>query len=309
VVSSLDSTGASAPDTLVRGQAAQPMSGKTVVVTGSSNGIGEAAARQFAALGARVLVVSRSPDKTVAVAESIGATPVLVDFARLDDVRRAADEILELCPQIDVLANNAGAMFPTRTVTEDGFEMTFQVNHLAGFLLTGLLLPRLTATPGSRVITTSSMANRIGHIDLTDLQRSRRKYRQFAAYADSKLANVLTVREMARRMSERPGGGPTASAFHPGFVASHFGQDTWYIKKMENVQWARKATITTDEGAAPMIALAVRPDPHTVNGVYLHRFTQREALWTNRQSRNPELARQLWDRSAELVGLPGELCG
>lgn len=149
------------------------------------------------------------------------------------------------------------------------------------------------------------MANRIGRIDLDDLQRSRRRYRQFAAYADSKLANVLTVRELARRSGAGAASGPTAAAFHPGFVASHFGQDTWYIKKMENVQWARKATITTDEGAAPMIALAVRPDPQTVNGAYLHRFRRNESVWTNRHARNSELARQLWQRSAELVGVPG----
>jgi NAD(P)-dependent dehydrogenase (short-subunit alcohol dehydrogenase family) len=305
-----------------------PLAGRTVVVTGASAGIGAAAAREVAAMGARVIVVGRSPEKTTAVADSIGATALLGDFARLADVRRVADEILAICPRIDVLANNAGAMYPTRMTTDDGHEMTFQVNHLAGFLLTGLLLPRLAATPGSRVLTTSSMINRVGHIDLSDLNRSRRRYRQFAAYADSKLANVLFVRELARRVAARPGAarpgaarpraggggrlsvaaeapGPTATAFHPGMVRSTFGRDTWFIQRFNGRWWNNYVTLSPEQGAAPMVALAVRPDPHTVNGAYLHRFRRQEWLLTGRQARDTALAARLWDRCAELVDLPG----
>jgi len=199
------------------------------VITGASDGIGAAAARQVAGLGARVVVVGRSAGKTAAVADSIGATALTGDFARLEDVRRVAGQILARCPRIDVLANNAGAMFFFCFNHDAAYEMTFQVNYLAGFLLTGLLLPRLAATPGSRVLATSSMINRAGRIDLDDLNRTRRPYRQFAAYADSKLASILFVRELARRVADGAAGsaasgsaaaGPAAAAFHPGFVIS-----------------------------------------------------------------------------------------
>ncbi len=291
---------------------AAPLAGRTVVITGASDGIGAAAARHIAGLGARVVVVGRSAEKTAAVADSIGATALTGDFARLEDVRRVADQILALCPRIDVLANNAGAMFPSRMVTVDGNEMTFQVNHLAGFLLTGLLLPTLAATPGSRVLTTSSMINPAGRIDLDDLDRSRRRYRQLAAYADSKLANILFVRELARRVADGAAGsaggataGPTATAFHPGMVISQFGRDTWYLSRLYGRSWNRFVARTPEQGAAPLVALAVRPDPHTVNGAYLHRFKRHERLLTARQARDAQLASQLWERSAELVGLPG----
>ena len=278
------------------------------MITGASDGIGAAAARQVAGLGARVVVVGRSAEKTAAVADSIGATALTGDFARLEDVRRVAGQILALCPRIDVLANNVGAIFAGRMVTADGNEMTFQVNYLAGFLLTGLLLPRLAATPGSRVLATSSMINRAGRIDLDDLNRSRRPYRQFAAYADSKLASILFVRELARRVADGAAGsaaaGPAAAAFHPGFVLSQFGRDTWYLSRLNGRWWNRYVARTPEQGAAPLVALAVRPDPQAVNGAYLHRFKHREWLVAS-EARDAQLARQLWERSAELTGLPG----
>jgi NAD(P)-dependent dehydrogenase (short-subunit alcohol dehydrogenase family) len=300
---------------------AAPLDGRTVVITGASDGIGAAAARRVAGLGARVVVVGRSAQKTAAVADSIGATALTGDFARLEDVRRVAGQILALCPRIDVLANNAGAMFPGRMVTADGNEMTFQVNYLAGFLLTGLLLPRLTATPGSRVLATSSLINRAGRIDLDDLNRSRRPYRQFAAYADSKLASILFVRELARRVADGAAGSaasaasgstasgstaawPAATAFHPGFVLSQFGRDTWYLSRLNGRWWNRYVARSPEQGAAPLAALAARPDPQAVNGAYLHRFKRREWLVAS-QAGDAQLARRLWERSAELTGLPG----
>ncbi|MBL7499026.1 SDR family NAD(P)-dependent oxidoreductase [Frankia sp. CN7] len=288
------------------GVGARPLGGRTVVVTGASAGIGAAAARRLAELGAGVVVVGRCRERTAAVAGAIGAVPVFADFARLDDVRRAADEILGLCPRIDVLANNAGAMFPDRRMTVDGHEMTFQVNHLAGFLLTGLLLPRLTTTPNSRVIMTSSVINVLGCLDLDDLDRFRRPYRQFSAYADSKLANVLFVRELTRRAAAAGGpaaGGPTATAFHPGFIASNIGRDTRHITRLKGRWWSQYVTHTPGYGAQPLVALAVRVDPRAVDGAYLHRFRRHEHLLVSRAARDPELARRLWDRCSALVGL------
>lgn len=281
--------------------AGQPMAGKTVVVTGASAGIGAAASRQLAALGARLIVLGRSPVKTAAVAEEVGATAVVADFARFSEVRRAAAEVAELCPRIDVLLNNAGGLFPGNTMTEDGHGTTVQVNHLSPFLLTGLLMPRLTAAPGSRVVVTSSVANIAGRVDLTNLNRFPRVLGHFRAYGDSKLMNLLFARELARRAAP---GGPTATAVHPGMINSEFGRDAWIMRNFYGRPLGMFGRITTVEtGARPLVAVATRPDPETVNGAYLHRFRARDRLFTPRQARDPDLARELWDLSAKLVGL------
>jgi len=176
------------------------MRGRTVVITGASSGIGAAAARRFAALGATVAVVGRSPQKTAAVAEAIGAHPHLADFSRLDAVRELADDLLGRYPRIDVLANNAGGIFASRNTTADGHEMTFQVNYLAPFLLTNLLLRRLTQGPNEgRVVNTASMAYRWGRLDLANLDRSGGRYSGQGAYGGAKLAMLLFTRELARR--------------------------------------------------------------------------------------------------------------
>jgi NAD(P)-dependent dehydrogenase (short-subunit alcohol dehydrogenase family) len=281
--------------------AGQSMAGKTVVITGASAGIGAAAARQLAALGARLVVLGRSPVKTAAVAKEVGATAVVADFARFSEVRRAAAEVAELCPRIDVLVNNAGGLFPGPTTTEDGHSTTVQVNHLSPFLLTGLLMPRLTAAPGSRVIVTSSVANIAGRVDLTNLDRFPRILGHFRAYGDSKLMNLLFARELARRAAP---GGPTATAVHPGMIKSEFGRDAWITRNFYGKPLGMFGRVTTVEtGARPLVAVATRPDPETVNGAYLHRFHARDRLFTPRQARDPVLARELWDLSAKLVGL------
>ncbi|GLZ15341.1 hypothetical protein Acsp04_55760 [Actinomadura sp. NBRC 104425] len=155
------------------------MTGKTVVITGASSGIGAAAARRLAAQGANVLPGGRSPERTAAIAAEIGAEPLIADFADLTQVRRLAGELLDRCERIDVLANNAGGLVSQRQDTRDGHELTFQANHLAPFLLTMLLLPRLReggrATP-ARVVTTSSLGNRFGRLKLDDLEWRRRRY-------------------------------------------------------------------------------------------------------------------------------------
>src|SRR4030081_374403 len=157
----------------------QDMRGRTVVVTGASAGMGAAAA-----------VVGRSAQKTAAAADALGAQAHLVDYSRLDDVRRLADELLARYPRIDVLANNAGGVFSGRNTSADGHEMTFQVNHLAPFLLTNLLLDRLTQAPeGARVINTASSAYRTVRLDLDDLDRALGRYSGLGPYAATKLAN------------------------------------------------------------------------------------------------------------------------
>jgi NAD(P)-dependent dehydrogenase (short-subunit alcohol dehydrogenase family) len=268
----------------------------TIVITGASAGVGAAAARQLAELGEDVVVVGRSPEKTAAVAASIGVEPLVADFARLAGVRRLAGEILERCPRIDVLANNAGGIFPSRNVTEDGHELTFQVNHLAPFLLTWLLRERLEATPGSRVVTTSSIGNNAGRVDLDDLDWERRRYLNgFPPYATSKLLNILFTRELARR-SPVP-----AVCFHPGNVASDFGRDGLLYGLVYRSPLKRLVLITPEQGGANLTALCIRPDIAEFDGAYFNQMKPHGR--TSKAAGDPALAAGLWDRSAEMLQL------
>jgi NAD(P)-dependent dehydrogenase (short-subunit alcohol dehydrogenase family) len=275
------------------------LTGKTVVVTGASAGIGAEAVRQLAALGATVVVVGRSPQKTAAVAQSIDVEPLVADFAKLSEVRRLAADLLERCPQIDVLANNAGGIFPERTVTEDGHELTFQVNHLAPFLLTMLLHERLAATPGARIINTASDGNRVGSVDLDDLDWERRRWVSLRAYGTAKLENVLFARELAKRWATDD---ITATSFHPGVVASEFGRQG-FINGLVYRSPLRRFLTTSEDGAKPLVELATRPDPAAVNGAYFNRYKPHGSV--AKQANDPVLASALWDRSAELVGTAG----
>lgn len=273
------------------------LAGKTIVVTGASAGIGEAAVRRLAAMGASVAVVGRSPEKTAAVARSVGARAHVADFARFDDVHALARDLLDAYPRIDVLANNAGGVFTTRKTTADGHEMTFQVNHLAPFLLTALLFDRLAEAPEARVVSTGSMAYRVGRLRLEALDGEEGRYNPLAAYAASKLATVLFTRELARRAR---GTGVTATAFHPGAVATEVARDNTLTGLLMGTGLARLLFATPEEGADPLVHLASRADPRAANGAYFHRM-RREAP-KNRQANDGELARRLWARSEELTG-------
>ena len=247
--------------------------GKTVVITGASSGIGAEAAGRLAELGATVAVVGRSPEKTAAVARRIGGRAHLADYGRLDDVRRLAAELLAAYDRIDILANNAGAIFTSRITSADGHEMTFQVNHLAPFLLTNLLLDRLAAAPGgARVISTGSNVYRHARLDLDDLDGTRRRYRGQQAYPASKLATILFTRELARRTQ---GTGITATAFHPGVIATDLGRESPFFRLMGS--WAGRAVLSSPRrGAEPLLHLATIDDPQAVNGVYFSRLKPEE---------------------------------
>jgi NAD(P)-dependent dehydrogenase (short-subunit alcohol dehydrogenase family) len=287
-----------------------PLRGRTVVVTGASSGIGAAAARQLAALGARPVLLGRDPAATARIAAEVDGTAIPVDYARLADVRRAAADVADRCPSIDLLLNNAGGMFPGPTVTEDGHELTVQVNHLAPFLLTNLLLPALRAAAGSRVVTTASVVNLAGRIDLDRLSRcGARRFSSFQAYADSKLMTILATRELARRATPD---GPTAIAVHPGLILSGLGRDVRYVRAlyMRPLRAAQALGLrfcTPDTGAGPLVAAAIHPDPAAVNGAYLHRYARREKLLTSPRARDTRLARDLWELSSRLVGVSSPL--
>ncbi len=276
----------------------QTMAGRTVLVTGASDGIGAETAKVLAAKGATVHVTGRSADKLRPVAEAVGTEPLIADFSRLDDVRRLAEQVGERVGSLDLLMNNAGGTFAPSKRTSDGHEPNFQVNHLAPFLLTNLLRPQLAAAGTSLVVNTSSIANLIGKIVLGDLDYERRRAIEFQAYGTGKLMNIVFTRGITQRWS---GDGIVSVAVHPGPVGSSFGRDSWFVGLLYRSPLKGLATISVPDGAAPLIALAERgPDPE-INGRYFSRFTAdgRE----NKQARDQPVIDELWERSAALVGL------
>ncbi|MGO3884680.1 MAG: SDR family NAD(P)-dependent oxidoreductase [Mycetocola sp.] len=273
------------------------MGSKVIVITGASDGIGASAARQLSRRGHTVVVVGRSPEKTQRVATEIGADWFTADFASLDSVRRLAAELLAAYPRIDVLANNAGGIFGRdRQATIDGNEMTFQVNYLAPFLLTQLLLDRLIASGGT-VINTSSVANRLfGHINLTDLNATRSHSAQ-KAYGDAKLAQILFTTELDRRYRAQ---GVTSTAFHPGVIATGFSSDRSSPMYLIYQTPLRHLFLTSPErGAATLVHLAEgAPGVDYPTGEY---FAKRRTAKRNPQGYDAELARALWDESERML--------
>lgn len=271
---------------------------RTIVITGASDGIGAAAAAQLAEAGERVVVVGRSPDKTRAVAERIGAPWHTADFADLDQVRGLAATLLERYPRIDVLANNAGGIFGERTLTRDGFELTFQVNHLAGFLLTNLLLDRLVDSGASVVQTSSLAAQRFSRFDIDDLQGERR-FTPSTAYGNAKLENILFTKELHRRHGDR---GISPVAFHPGAIASSFASGSnglWHW--MYTNPLASRLLTSTEVGGSRLTWLALgKPGVDWAPGEY---YANNKPARTSRIADDPGVAKRLWDESARLVGL------
>ncbi|MCP3427269.1 SDR family NAD(P)-dependent oxidoreductase [Rothia sp. AR01] len=277
------------------------MDRRTIVLTGASDGIGAAAARTLAAHGHRLLLVGRSPEKTRAVAEEVGAEHFVADFARLEEVRTLAAALRErLDGGLDVLANNAGGIFGAREMTEDGNEYTLQVNHLAPFLLTHLLMDPLTAGGGGAVVSTSSIAARyFGRLRMEDLDNARR-YSSRKAYGDAKLANILFTRGLHERFHER---GLGAMAFHPGVVATNFASASNSV-----LRWAyhtplkRLLTITAEEGGSNLTwAVEGTPGEDWDSGVFYDQRVPARSL--NPQVLDDVLVDRFWEASAERVGL------
>ena len=276
----------------------QPTRPRTIIITGASDGIGAAAARRFSAQNDRVVLVGRSPEKTAAIARELGADQYTADFSRLDEVRDLAATLNSAYPQIDVLANNAGGIMSEREVTTDGFEKTLQVNHLAPFLLTNLLMDTLVASQ-AKVITTASVAAKLfGNLDLDDLQLENR-YSPNKAYGDAKLANILFASELDRRFSPH---GISSASFHPGTVATSFAADsTSAMRFIYHTPLKHLVLVSPDKGANTLLWLAnTTPGVDWKSGAF---YTKRAIAATNPQAGDAALAARLWDLSAELVGL------
>jgi NAD(P)-dependent dehydrogenase (short-subunit alcohol dehydrogenase family) len=272
---------------------------RVVVVTGGSDGIGAAAARMLASRGDEVVVVGRSPDKTRAVAAETGAECHVADFTHLDQVRDLARELRARHSRVDVLLNNAGLIAgPQRTVTADGHELTFQVNHLAGFLLTVLLREPLAAAQG-RVITTSSRAGaaRGARVVPGDLDMAK-GYDGLRAYQASKLANVLFTRELARRWGPL---GVSAAAVHPGMVRSQWGRTGPAAVRLVMNSPFRLAMRSPERGADTPVWLATSaPGRDWESGGY---FADRKPATASPVADDANLAEELWERSAQMCGM------
>jgi len=277
------------------------MVGKTVLITGGTGGIGRATAIGLAAMGARVAITGRDRDRVENAAEEIraagnGEVDVFVaDLSSQAEVRRMADEVLGALARIDVLVNNVGGYWNTRHVTVDGLEHTFALNHLAPFLLTELLLDRLTQSAPARVVNVSSAAHAAGRIDFDDLQ-GERNYSGQRAYSQSKLANVLFTYELAKRLDP---GAVTANALHPGVVRTGFGAEEPGLIQRVFVPVVRPFMKSPAQGAATSIFVASSPDLEQTTGLYFANSTPKRS---SKRSYDAGAAARLWHVSADLVG-------
>ena len=277
------------------------MSGKTVLITGATSGIGEVAARELAAKGAKVVLVGRSAAKCEATAAMIRQATgnpavefLVADLSSQAEVCRLAAEIKTRYPRIDVLVNNAGAMISPRRESVDGIEMTWALNHLGYFLLTDLLLDTLKASAPSRVVSVASDAHRMASgIDWGDVE-GKKSYSAWRAYSQSKLANVLFTRELARRLE---GSGVTANCLHPGFVATNFAAGRGLTFRIFQVG-AKLFAITPEEGAKTTVYLASSPEVEGASGGY---YSKCKLATPTAAARDDEAARRLWALSETMV--------
>jgi NAD(P)-dependent dehydrogenase (short-subunit alcohol dehydrogenase family) len=275
------------------------MTGKVCIVTGANTGIGKETALGLAKLGANVVMVCRDRDRGEAaqleIKQKSGNQQVdlmLCDLSSQNSIRHFAETVIRQRARVDVLINNAGIVLRQRSMTEDGLESTFAINHLGYFLVSNLLLDLLKKSAPSRIVNVASAAHKFGRLDIKGWPTGR-DYSAFGAYANSKLANILFTYELARRLN---GTSVTANCLHPGAVGTNlFRGLPKFIQAL-----IKLATISPGRGAATSIFLASSPEVQGVTGKYFARRRQQES---SEESRNQEAARQLWELSSELTGL------
>ncbi len=273
------------------------MNKRVIIITGASDGIGAEAARQLHAQGARVVIVGRSEQKTKSIATELSVPYYIADFAKLSDVRLLAERLKKDYPRIDVLVNNAGGIFGKREVTVDGNEKTMQVNHLAHFLLTTLLMDILIRSKAT-IINTSSVANKLfSDFDINDLQVEQ-DYSPNKAYGNAKLENILFTKELNNRYADK---GIAAVAFHPGNVATNFANDSTSIIRFvyrTPLKYISRL-ISPAKGADTLIWLALsQPGSNWVLGEY---YVKRKISHAHKKAYDADVAANLWVQSERLV--------
>ncbi len=278
----------------------QQMNSKVCMVTGATAGIGQVTALELARQGATVVLVGRNAQRCIAAVEAIhqetgnaSVDYLVADLSILSQVRQLADEFKRRYSRLDVLVNNAGALFLQRHITPEGLEMTFALNHLNYFLLTDLLLDILKTSTPARIVNVSSDAHRGARLDFSDLQYQR-GYSGYAAYGRSKLMNVLFTYELARRLE---GVQVTANALHPGFVATRFAMNNGVIVNLV-MRLAHLGALSPQEGARTSIYLASSPEVEGVTGQY---FTREKAVKSDPASYDEADARRLWEISYDTL--------
>jgi NAD(P)-dependent dehydrogenase (short-subunit alcohol dehydrogenase family) len=285
--------------------------GRTVLITGANSGLGLRSAEALANAGAHVLLACRNATKAAAALESVkdvatGPEPevVALDLADLDSVRTAAKDVESRVDHLDVLMNNAGIMAVPYATTPQGFESQFGTNHLGHFALTGLLLPLLLAGPAPRVITTSSQAHRTGRMRWNDLQWTS-GYERWRAYGQSKLANLLFVRELDRRARDA-GLALTSASAHPGWAATHLQSGEGFTKKLSEL--GNRVFAQSDaQGALPQLYAATMPDVtgndyFGPDGLFERAGHPKRVGRTGAASSDAD-ARRLWTVSEDLTGV------
>ncbi len=277
------------------------MKNKMVLITGATSGIGRIAVKELAKMGAKLILVVRNEQKVIKLKNEIQSETdntsidyFICDLSVQEEVYRVAADIKNKYDKIDVLINNAGLIVNDRILTPDGIEYTFALNHLGYFLLTGLLLESLNNASPSRIINVSSEAHKVGKINYDDLT-GEKKYKPMVAYCQSKLANILFTKGLAKKIE---GSGITVNTLHPGSVKSSFGSDLTgllgFLMKL-----SRPFLISPEKGAQTLIYLASSPEVEGITGKY---FVKKRIKNSSRLSNDETVANKLWKVSEELTG-------
>jgi NAD(P)-dependent dehydrogenase (short-subunit alcohol dehydrogenase family) len=280
------------------------MRGKTCLITGGTSGIGLVTACELARLGADVVITARTQEKLSrsieilrSQSENDRVSGLVADLSAQDEVGSLAAQFMSQYDRLDVLVNNAGAIYFRRYLSVDGIEMNFAGNHLAYFLLTNLLLEMMISSSPSRIINVSSSSHQGQVIDFDDLE-CENNYQFMQAYGKSKLANILFTYELARRLE---GSGVTANALHPGLVGTNIAGNNGWLLRFFLPLW-RIWAMDPDRGAETSIYLASSPEVEGVSGKY---FYQKQSIPSSGYTHDQQVAERLWDVSAEMTGLGG----
>lgn len=281
------------------------MQGKVCVITGATSGVGYESVKRLAQGGATIMMICRSLEKAKDLKKMIKdkyqvqVDYIIADFCRLDEVRKAAELILDKCPRIDVMINNAGMHSTKAFYTNEGFETVFCVNHLASFLLTNLLLERMITSAPSRIIQINSEGHRFNGLDISDINWEKRHYKGLKGYGASKTAQLMTVWELSEKLK---GTGVTINAMHPGDVRTNIGSNNgWLYRTYNRYVTSRFLKDPVISGEA-VYYLAADPDIANISGRFFHLTIEEKPA---KHALDRELGRKIYDLSLKMTGLEG----